>query len=79
MLCLQGAKVLLLAESRAFFTVYRTITDTGMRIYQLDRDSQQNITSLPDEVGPLPSLRYRLLRLCAQHMSLPPSLQSYVF
>ena len=49
--------MLLLAESRALFTVYRTITDTGMRIYQLNRDSQQDITSPPDEVGPLPSMR----------------------
>ena len=51
MLHLQGGKVLLLAESRAFFTVYRTITDTGMRIYQLGRDSQQDITNASDEVG----------------------------
>ena len=43
--------MLLLAESRAFFTVYRTITDTGMRIYQLYRDSLQDITHPPDEVS----------------------------
>ena len=44
--------MLLLAESRAFFTVYRTITDTGMRIYQLDRESQQDTVHLSDKVGP---------------------------
>lgn len=70
--------MLLLAESRALFTVYRTITDAGMRIYQLNRDSQQDITSPPDEVGPLPSMQYRRLRLCAQRATLSVRLQSCV-
>ncbi|BDA43161.1 probable protein SHORTAGE IN CHIASMATA 1 at N-terminal half [Coccomyxa sp. Obi] len=33
-----GCKVLLLGDHRAFFTMYRAITDAGMRAYQLDRD-----------------------------------------
>jgi len=46
----QGGKVLLTAESRAFFTVYRTITDSGLRAYQLDRDSQHDAMTSPNEV-----------------------------
>ena len=34
----QGCKILLLGDSRAFFVVYRLITDAGLRAYQLDRD-----------------------------------------
>lgn len=34
----QGCKVLLLGDHRAFFTMYRAITDAGLRAYQLDRD-----------------------------------------
>lgn len=30
--------MLLLGDHRAFFTMYRAITDAGMRAYQLDRD-----------------------------------------
>lgn len=46
----QGGKVLLLAESTAFFTVYRTITSPGMRAYQLDRDGGHGTGTLPGEV-----------------------------
>jgi hypothetical protein len=34
----QGCMVLLLGDHRAFFTMYRAITDAGLRAYQLDRD-----------------------------------------
>lgn len=53
----QGGKVLLVAESRAYFTVYRTITDSGMRAYQLDRDGEHGSRPLPEEVhvpSPMP-------------------------
>ncbi|KAK9915085.1 hypothetical protein WJX75_004552 [Coccomyxa subellipsoidea] len=33
-----GCMVLLLGDHRAFFTMYRAITDAGLRAYQLDRD-----------------------------------------
>ena len=39
--------MLLVADSRAFFTVYRTITGTGLRAYQLDRDNQHK-PAVPD-------------------------------
>jgi hypothetical protein len=35
---LQGCKVLLLGDHRAFFTMYRVIVDAGLRAHQLDRD-----------------------------------------
>ena len=44
----QGGKVLLVADSGAFFTVYRTIAGTGLRAYQLDRDSQHK-PAVPDQ------------------------------
>ena len=57
---MQGGKVLLIAESRAYFTVYRTITDTGMRAYQLDRDGGHESGTLSREVRvPLPPCHKR--------------------
>ena len=50
LVAMQGGKVLLVAESAAFFTVYRTITDAGLRAFQLDRDSQQGTDALSREV-----------------------------
>lgn len=58
---MQGGKVLLIAESRAYFTVYRTITDTGMRAYQLDRDGAHASKTAPSEVhAPVPSVHLQL-------------------
>ena len=49
--------MLLIAESRAYFTVYRTITDTGMRVYQLDRDGGHSSKTASREVrAPAPSI-----------------------
>jgi hypothetical protein len=39
-ICLQGRPVLLLADSRAFFTLYKVVSDAGLRAYQLDRDGR---------------------------------------
>ena len=50
----QGGKVLLIAESRAYFTVYRTITDSGMRAYQLYREGGHGSRTSSEKV-PVPS------------------------
>ena len=37
---LQGTKVLLLGDARAFFTMYKSIVDAGLKPFQLDRDKR---------------------------------------
>lgn len=37
---LQGAKVLLVGDARAFFTMYKSIVDAGLKPFQLDRDNR---------------------------------------
>lgn len=49
MRCLQEAKVLLLGDSRAFFTVYKAIVDVGLKPFQLDRDETLLKAGLPAE------------------------------
>lgn len=46
---LQGAKVLLLGDSRAFFTMYKAIVDVGLKPFQLDRDEALLKAGLPAE------------------------------
>lgn len=45
----QDAKVLLLGDSRAFFTVYKAIVDVGLKPFQLDRDERLLKAGLPAE------------------------------
>ena len=33
----QGAKVLIVGDTRAFFTMYRVVDEAGLRAFQLDR------------------------------------------
>ena len=46
---LQGAKVMLLGDSRAFFTMYKAVLDVGLKPYQLDRDERLLKAGLPAE------------------------------
>ena len=45
----QGAKVLILGDSRAFFTMYKAIVNVGLKPYQLDRDETLLKAGLPAE------------------------------
>lgn len=45
----QEAKVLLLGDSRAFFTMYKAIVDVGLKPFQLDRDETLLKAGLPAE------------------------------
>ena len=47
--CVQEAKVLLLGDSRAFFTMYKAIVDVGLKPFQLDRDETLLKAGLPAE------------------------------
>ena len=49
MRCLQEAKILLLGDSRAFFTMYKAIVDVGLKPFQLDRDETLLKAGLPAE------------------------------
>ena len=49
MQCVQEAKVLLLGDSRAFFTMYKAIVDVGLKPFQLDRDETLLKAGLPAE------------------------------
>ncbi|KAL0033852.1 hypothetical protein WJX77_007687 [Trebouxia sp. C0004] len=42
-----GAKVLLLGDARAFFTMYKAIVDVGLKPFQLDRDERLLKAGLP--------------------------------
>ena len=46
---LQGAKILLLGDARAFFTMYKAIVDVGLKPFQLDRDETLLKAGLPAE------------------------------
>ncbi len=46
---LQDAKVLLLGDARAFFTIYKAIVDVGLKPFQLDRDEKLLKAGLPAE------------------------------
>lgn len=46
---LQVAKVLLLGDARAFFTMYKAIVDVGLKPFQLDRDERLLKAGLPAE------------------------------
>jgi hypothetical protein len=48
-MALQGIKVLVLAPSRAFFTLYQTVSRTGLAVRQLDRDGSACLASTPEE------------------------------
>lgn len=43
------AKVLLLGDSAAFFTMYKAIVDVGLKPFQLDRDETLHKAGLPAE------------------------------
>ena len=45
----QEAKILLLGDSRAFFTMYKAIVDVGLKPFQLDRDETLLKAGLPAE------------------------------
>ena len=48
---LQGAKVLLLGDARAFFTMYKSIVDAGLKPFQLDRDKRLSTAgSTPEQL-----------------------------
>ncbi len=46
---LQDAKVLLLGDARAFFTMYKAVVDVGLKPFQLDRDERLLKAGLPAE------------------------------
>jgi hypothetical protein len=46
---MQDAKVLLLGDARAFFTMYKAIVDVGLKPFQLDRDERLLKAGLPAE------------------------------
>ncbi len=46
---MQNAKVMLLGDARAFFTMYKAIVDVGLKPYQLDRDERLLRAGLPAE------------------------------
>ncbi len=46
---LQDAKMLLLGDARAFFTMYKAIVDVGLKPFQLDRDERLLKAGLPAE------------------------------
>ncbi|KAK9815324.1 hypothetical protein WJX72_001793 [[Myrmecia] bisecta] len=47
-----GAKILLVGESNAFFTMYKVITAAGLHAYQLDRSGQLKASGLqPDAIN----------------------------
>lgn len=45
----QDAKVLLLGDARAFFTMYKAVVDVGLKPFQLDRDERLLKAGLPAE------------------------------
>lgn len=46
---MQGAKLLLLGDSPAFFTMYKAIVEAGLKPFQLDRDETLLKAGLPAE------------------------------
>ena len=48
---MQGSKVLLVGDSRAFFTMYKSIVDAGLKPFQLDRDERLlKASGFPDQL-----------------------------
>lgn len=47
----QGQPVLLVADSRAFFTLYKVITNAGFRAHQLDREGRLQQQPAPGPAG----------------------------
>ena len=46
---MQEAKMLLLGDARAFFTMFKVIVDVGLKPFQLDRDEKLLKAGLPAE------------------------------
>lgn len=45
--CLQGAKTLLVGDAFAFFTLFKVISEAGLRALHLDRDRQLQARGFP--------------------------------